>query len=470
MFLVLFLLTNFSQSQDWIKEYPGIPLQTGLVWDWITTPGGLIGNRGAVDSMKLAGIDIVRLSKASIGKVDTITKWLGSGFRVLPFSSVDQTGNVFNWIQHYTDAKYSVWEAEGSSLGEDDAGLKQKDPSKTEIYNFNNSTFVRRIDTVANSVDQLTEGPYYDQDVHYYAAQDDSLKTIPYNAKFYLMLQNNNPPIAYNPEDTICILQVTYSKQVTPDSLKITKVIDSVIVKRNSFEQLGIIDTVSIDYNLASTIPLESSYYSPGMQSSFKDDNSLPGPRDSRGYIQFKVIWTGKSNSQGKPGYLLSFDKVILTDERGRELIKDTLEILARKKIKDQDDVLSSYYDDIAGWIGIDEPVSIDIFEPIRIVKEILETKTNNKRPLRIPFMGFWDGVWESINNPFGTNHLSPHKEFFMRTNGLVNIWQNSYMYDQPFKDTSYIDPVKFGTTGYKDINIRITANNYSLARSIDSL
>ncbi|MBP9583463.1 MAG: hypothetical protein KBE38_14985, partial [Ignavibacterium sp.] len=62
MFLVLFLLTNFSQSQDWIKEYPGIPLETGLVWDWITTPGGLIGNRGAVDSMKLAGIDIVRLS------------------------------------------------------------------------------------------------------------------------------------------------------------------------------------------------------------------------------------------------------------------------------------------------------------------------------------------------------------------------------------------------------------------------
>ncbi|HMN18480.1 MAG TPA: hypothetical protein PKD03_12770 [Ignavibacteriaceae bacterium] len=457
LFFILFLFTSLSQAQDWIKEYPGIPLETGLVWDWVTLPSnGLPGNHGAVDSMKLAGIDILRLSKVSIGRIDTITKWLGSGFRVLPFSSVDQSSNVFNWIQHYTDAKYSVWEAEGTSLGPDDAGLVQKDASKTEEYQYGSSTLIRRRANVNNSVDQFTEGPYYDQDVHYYAAQNNKLDTIHYNAKFYLMLQNNNPPIPYNPQDTICILQVTYSKQVTPDSLKITKVIDSVIVKRNSFEQLGIIDTVSIDYNLANTIPLESSDYTPGIQNTFKID-SIPGPRDGRGYIQFKVIWTGKSNSQGKPGYLLSFDKVILSDERGRELIKDTLEIFARKRIKDQDDVLSSYHNDIAGWIGIDEPVSIDIFEPIRIVKNILESKTNNRRPLRIPFMGSWSGYWDVASNIFGAQGKSGWKVFNLRV-GSTPIVQNFYLYEYPYRSNAY----PCDCLSYRDRNIRVVAEmNY---------
>ncbi|MCK7525792.1 MAG: hypothetical protein MZV64_53390 [Ignavibacteriales bacterium] len=78
--------------------------------------------------MKLAGIDIVRLKLANLGKMDTITTWESSGFRALPFRSADIIGNVYNWIQHYTDAKYSVWEAEGSSLGTDDAGLDSKTP------------------------------------------------------------------------------------------------------------------------------------------------------------------------------------------------------------------------------------------------------------------------------------------------------------------------------------------------------
>ena len=73
---ILFLLANLSAAQDWIKNCPGIPLETGLVWDWVTRTNGLPGNRGAVDSMKLAGIDIVHLSIASPGKMDTITKWL----------------------------------------------------------------------------------------------------------------------------------------------------------------------------------------------------------------------------------------------------------------------------------------------------------------------------------------------------------------------------------------------------------
>ncbi|MBP9583433.1 MAG: hypothetical protein KBE38_14835, partial [Ignavibacterium sp.] len=424
LFFIFLLFANLLQAQDWIKDYQGIPIESELIWDWVTRPNGLPGNRGAVDSMHLAGVDIVRLQLADPDKMVTMHNWKTTGFRVFPFKSADQQGNQFNWIQHYCDAKYSVWEAEGSSLGIDDAALKRKDPTKTEIYSFGNSTLVRRIDSVANSVDQLTEGPYYVQDVHYYASQEGDCRDVQYKATFSLMLQNNTPAVPYNPSDIICVLQVTYSKNDSPTSLDTTIIIEERILRRNDFDNLNIIDTISIDYSLANTIALESSGNTPNPQYTFKADLGCPGLRDDRKYIEFKVIWKGNSNANGKPGYLLSFDKVVVSDERGREL-KDPLSP-AVQRIKDQDESLITYEEDIPGWIGIDEPESIDIFEPIRIVKEVLQTTTNSKRPLRIPFMGFWDGVWESINNPFGTNHLSPHKEFFMRTNGLVNIWQNS--------------------------------------------
>ena len=400
MFLVLFLFTSFSQAQDWIKEYPGIPLEAGLDWDWITKQNGAAGNHAALDSMKLAGIDIVRLKLANLGKMDTITTWDSSGFRALPFRSADISGNVYNWIQHYTDAKYSVWEAEGSSLGIDDAGLVQKHPSITETYNYQDATFVRRLGNIPNAIDTLTEGPYYIQDVHYYASQGDNCDTIRYKATFSLMLENNSPAPPYNPTDTICVLQVTYSKNDSPFHLDTTIIIEERIVRRNKFDNLNVIDTVSIDYDLANTVQLESPDYLPDPQNTFKADLNCPGLRDDRKYIQFKVIWKGKSNPNGMPQYLLSFDKVIVSDLRGRELVDPSSE--ARSNIEIQDQKLIDFETDITGWMGIDEPVSIDIFEPIRIVKEILSTKTSNKRPLRIPFMGSWSGYWDRSDNIFG--------------------------------------------------------------------
>ena len=448
---ILFLLANLSAAQDWIKNCPGIPLETGLVWDWVTRTNGLPGNRGAVDSMKLAGIDIVHLSIASPGKMDTITKWLGTGFRVLPFRSTDKDGNAYNWIQHYTDAKYSIWEAEGTSLGSEDAGLVRINSSKTEVYNYGKATLVRRKGNVSNSIDQLTEGPYYTQDVRYYTAQDNNLKPIVYNAKFYLMLENNNPPARYNPLDTICILQVTSSINTTPTMLKTTTVIKERILVRADFKYLNKIDTASVDY------VLEPQIYP-------KNDQLKPGPRNSYGYIQFKVIWHGKTNSKGKPDYLLSFDKVILSDVRGRELIADTLETGARKKIKDQDNNLHSYYDDIPGWIGIDEPVSIDIFEPIRIVNELLKTKTKNQRPLRIPFMGSWSGYYDVSHNKFGAMGKSKWKIFRLRT-GHTSIIQNFYLYEYPYRSNA--SPCNCNS--YRDKNIRVLAEmNYKQAYQLD--
>lgn len=454
LFFILILFINLLQAQDWIKNFSGIPLETGLVWDWVTKTNGLPGNKGAVDSMKLAGIDIVHILSVSPGRMDTTIKWLNTGFRVLPIKSFDNSGNVYNWIQHYTDAKYSVWEAEGSALGNDDVGLIQMDGIKTEIVQFDSSTLISRRGNIQNSVDQFTEGPYYDQDVYYYAAQDNKIAPVTYNANFYLMLENNTPASPYNPEDTICILQVTYSNNLTPTVLDTTAIIKKRIVKRNDFDNLGIIDTVSISYRLDNTISLAKRF--------LKKANLKPGPRDSRGYIQFKVIWCGKSNKQGKPKYLLSFDKVILSDERGREL-KDSSS-KAFRRIELQDQKLISYKNDIPGWIGIDEPVSIDVFEPIRIVKEVLGKKTANSRPLIIPFMGSWSGYWDVANNKFGAMGKSRWKVFRLRV-GSINIIQNFYLYEYPYRSNK----APCNCISYRDKNIRVLAEmNYKQAYQLD--
>ena len=62
LFFFLIAFINLAQAQDWIKNFSGIPLETALVWDWVTRTNGLPGNREAVDSMKLAGIDMVHTS------------------------------------------------------------------------------------------------------------------------------------------------------------------------------------------------------------------------------------------------------------------------------------------------------------------------------------------------------------------------------------------------------------------------
>ena len=136
----------------------------------------------------------------------------------------------------------------------------------------------------------------------------------------------------------------------------------------------------------------------------------------------------------------------------------------ARYNIGLQANSLSSYENSISGWLGIDEPHSIDIFEPIRIVKGILDSVSGYQRPLWIPFMG---GInyWGHENN-FGVYHLNKWEEFKKRV-GDINIIQNYYMFDAPCwpgRNIGYCDGYD-----YRDRNIFTAAEyNYKAARQLD--
>ncbi len=474
-FFVLFILTNTVLAQetpeynDWIRQFDGIPIHAGVWWGWANHPR-------AFDSLKAAGVDVIQsdigiLNGNLINPGTQMEKVDDYDLQMIPVRSRSESTPIMNYIQHYTDAKYSVWEAEGNDNY--DVNLERNN-LKTELIPNGDSTSVRRIGTITNSVDTLIKGPYYCQDVKYLASNDNTLRLIEYRAEFRLKLEENPnypPPIDDNPEDTICVIQVTQSSVSTTGGwhLDCTDVIKERGITLGEFNQLNKFQGFllhanpdSVNYTLEtnycdSTTSDPSPIYT--FQSSFRADGLLPGPRWIRSYIQFKVIWKGKSNVQGKPAYLLSVDKVTLSDDRGRELFVDSDSLFYRNLIVQQANSLNNYNADelVTGWMGIDEPVSIDIFEPIRIVKNILDDASQRKRPLWIAMMGHWDGRWNNHNDPFGGMGKSPWVELKKRI-GNANIIQNAYMFDSPCTGSPNDASACLTGEDYRSINIWRTA------------
>ncbi|HRP36960.1 MAG TPA: hypothetical protein PLS50_04060, partial [Candidatus Dojkabacteria bacterium] len=444
-----------SQNPHFTRDYPGIPVisQNGDWWHLINN------DLVPYDSMKSMGVRY--FWNTITDKIPQMGLVVNKGFKIIPVHLTEGT-TVYNWIGYYCDAKYTEWEAEGTDTINIGKATLERDLQKTTPSP--NGNYISTVPYAPAST--ILWGPYYYQERNYMIKRANA-DTLFYNAEFKLMLERNlsYPPYdttTDNPTDQICKMMVTQSRvnnSTTPWHIDSVITIDSLVLYRSDFPTINQFITKLLRYDLSIGFPVSNQLNIPRYRAADIPPDSMG--RFLRENIEFKVVWLGD------PKYLLSVDKVTVYDERGEALYKDSLGTGVRLRIKNQIDQLLSYDNSVVGWHGIDEPFSIDNFEPIRIVAQ---TVRDHNKQLYLPFMGFWDGVWQNTYNPFGTNHLSPHKEFFMRTNGLVNIWQNFYMYDQPFKDTSYIDPVKFGTTGYKDINIRITANNYSLARSIDSL
>ena len=215
LFFVLFFFCTFSQAQNWLQSYDGIPIITGFEWKWF-------GKYHPDDVRKMrdsAGVEGVTLDVTTTDLMDTISSNQSYGFNlnVIPVRSPDPNSstNVLNWIQHYTDAKYSVWEAEGTDTIKGDATL-YRSQSKTEIDPTNH--FITIKPGAVNDTCTMIWGPYYPQDIYYYAVHGVTPDTlVRYNVDFKMKLEYNynNPNIEDNPNDTICHIQVTQSSVIT---------------------------------------------------------------------------------------------------------------------------------------------------------------------------------------------------------------------------------------------------------------
>jgi tetratricopeptide (TPR) repeat protein len=398
----LFIFGNFLYSQEYspadpIKGYYGIPILTytgdNLFWN---SADSLYKQ---MDSAGIFGTEVANMIE------DYYTNSLhGTNIMVIP-NNVD--GAEYNYINKYTDAYYSVWEAEGTHPENGDATLYYNN-SIGEIYNG----IVRTKVGIAN--DTLIYGPYYLQEIKYPMVQNET--RIEYRADFIIKKEDIDPQMFPGANDTICILQVTTSHA----SGTLPLYLDSTFVIK---------DTVLTYSDLADTFKTFSLNYDYfDVPNLFTSDTSLF--RAFSDYIQYKVLWKGNSNI-----LRLYVDKIILTDDRGRRIrdLYSDVENEIRSQI--QNDFSSNYSSRVAGWMGLDEPASIDQFEPIRVVQNIVDTYGQGKGLWLATGTGY-NGRW-GVNvpvgeiNPFGTYSLKTFEEFYKRV-GKANLWSDYYLYIFP--------------------------------------
>ncbi len=86
--------------------------------------------------------------------------------------------------------------------------------------------------------------------------------------------------------------------------------------------------------------------------------------------------------------------------------------------------------------------------------------------------MAFWNGTWENIymiQNPYGTNKLSPWKVLKKRTQmNNIHIWQNAYYISPVTTDTPRVSFPSASWTNNEN-RVGIMGLMYSNAREIDN-
>ena len=283
--------------------------------------------------------------------------------------SIVGTGN--NLIIKYTEAKYSAWQAEGTPAADGEATLERnksytlEDNSKSYIYTISNLNIPK--DSV------LLSGPSYWQDATYNSAEQG---IVNYRADFRMKAEELIPD-GMQPTDTLCHLQVTASRieWINGVGLVVTDYVviaDSVITLEKMAPLSQWIDK-SIEYNLAG---LAGHFYNDWSRPAFTPEWKS-GTRNHVRNIEFKIIW--KANSQA---VRLSVDSVTLSDVRGRDLTDPVIWLFVKSQIEQMlqaSYITSNYQTKITGWFGLDEPNSLDNFEPIRIISELISNYFINK-------------------------------------------------------------------------------------------
>lgn len=455
LFLSFFLLSGkllYSQvsSGNSIKNYPGIPLVSYLYF---------LGDSGPYFSPVYNKIDTLGFHSVIINNLNAAQYNLYElgefDFKIIPDQNIEEiVGEGHNLINRYTEAKFSVWQAEETP---EEDGLATLVMNKTYTVKAEGDTVIRTIADFIPKNTELINGPQYWQEASYFSVKPPPPvpNVIEYTADFVLKIEELIPSIA-NPADTICLLQVTASWiDVSPitgewDTLGY-HVVDSLVVLFGDFTTTNQWQNFLLNYDLTN---LPDSFYNNlggKMINPPSPPSWDPNQRNTVQNVEYKIIWQG--NAQNVRLYV---DKVTLSDERGLLLQESSTKDQIRLMLE-ADYITQDYENKISGWIGLDEPGSIDNFEPIRIIHELLENHSGGAR-LWISLGGSWNGRYGDAKNPSKGQQLQKVKEFFKRVKN-ANVLQNFYPFDYPCTDTTS-DSYCQGDD-YRVINIKTMADSF---------
>ncbi len=380
VFIVLFLIT-FTYGQDPIKNYPGIPIISDMGFEMRWAP--------PVEQFhKAYTAGICAFAMRDLTTEVCSTRIIPTNLLVIP---AQYDTSLLNHIATYTDARYTVFEAEGTP------------PQDGFITLYNNDTLNLFVGNGAVSTTSLTEhgtmiyGPMYRQCRNFFIMIDDTFRSFPivYQAQFWLKVEDL-PNQFSSPEDTVCIIQVTTTKTFRDsmiihnsdtlyipiwDSTHAPMVLkDSVLTYANFIDSIGRFIDYILEYSFTHDIPWWGPAITNGTSAVHKGSTNKLSGKISQNCVEFKVLWKGK-----KDKIRFSVDKVVVSDWRGRQL-KDPFQYpFVAQQISNQiDENKTDFVQRVAAFIGVDEPWSIDQWEPIRMVNEIINNYLNNKRSLAV--------------------------------------------------------------------------------------
>jgi hypothetical protein len=335
-----------------------------------------------------------------------------NGLKLFPYQ-IDAANNS---IVKYTDAIYTKWEAEGKGDGSNgDVQLFH-----TGIGKDTNEGSTHYIITKAGSPDsELINGPGYYQYVRYKQIEDN--KDITYKGNYHMKIKRIGKLPENFGNDEVCEIQIVasnpeYNVKGTPPR---DKIFYSYRVNVDTFLTAGwdVWKDISIHPYTLKTIELFNL-----AEKQKRSSDTIPAPHYDSHYMQFKIIWKGLS-------YLrLCVDYIETYDQRGEYLI------INHKEDDDIKKLVGEYNDTsyVLGYFGLNEPSSIDNYEPFRYIENLIKGATFNKLHLFTTFTTGWNGTFGG--QWAGEMNFDVYKgsEFIKRTK-LPYVSLNTYIYNYPY-------------------------------------
>jgi hypothetical protein len=440
LFVILILLVSYKASPQayYLEQYDGIPI---IAFANVSAEN-LAANNAAMNTMK-NNIGVFGFYAQDISPA-TYNIFVNKGIKMFP-DQVGWQGNN-NDVVYYSKGVFTKWNAVGGGHGGD-----------TKIE-FNSDIGVKHgnyvITKVPSTQGDLIYGPYYYQYINYKDEVDASYNPIPvlYTASFRIKIEKAYPelpdPVIEGFDETVvCTIKVVATDAGENEQLVAYRELKVGEFKVNQ-SYWGNWKDFDFDYNLLNLKNLTH--------------RELMFPREassaafSSEFMQFKVEFAGNPNIR------LAVESITVSDERGRGVMTDPA---IQGNIRN---LVSQFSDEnhVLGWFGVNEPPSIDNYQPIRKINELIK-EVNDKLSFFTTFSAMTYGryTWWEFYKGVNDSSISPAVEFIKQT-GLNYISLNSYIYDNVYVDPAWGIPGHPTSPDYKIKNI----NNYVIHDNLNKI
>jgi|GEM_PF-5083475 len=386
-FVVLLLIQIVGifelKGQQYLENYPGIPI--------ISESWELRYKNYPYHFMKEAGITAIT---ATIVNKTIFDSARVNGLKIIPYPDSTTAGFM---VAKYTDAAYTVWEAEGDADSSEYATLSRAGSDTCDTYNDNGTQCIITTANLSGAPNEAVVlwGPGYTQQNKYIIREDTSrvANVRKYDASFRLKMIEIIPTedIEELADSVICRLRVYAKNDLGSEyTIKDTsiKVSDLILNGWKEIKTRYTLDTLPLDYY--------HSYEKPEWAKIINIEDFVDTVKFAE-RILFEVTWEKVSNLR------LLVDKITCYDERGWELKHDeyTQNRLVHQVNNTGDDttnpkrlknITQADFDSTCiGWMALSEPQTIDHYEPVRFIDSIINISSGGTRRMFVATCASWN-------------------------------------------------------------------------------